>query len=322
LATLITGAGLIGTAFAQKALERKQTLVFLDSQPREAFLRERLGRDASFEVVKADVRDLSALVEVMRARSIEVVVHTAGLIGKRVAESLQSAFRVNLEGTANVAEAVSSTGVRRLVHVSSSGVYDWRRTTDAPVTETCARGHGGFYSNFNAARELILEAYAGRFGFELAVLRPASVFGVGHFWSGSGTGRRIQELVIGGLRRERRRVRAEDAVRNEYLYAKDLGGAIDRATVVELPGQCFINLGTGALIGFETLIATLQKLLPGLAVEIEPGGPAPGRTAPLDLSAAKQLLGWQPTHSLESALADYIEDLRRIGLDRLDLLQR
>ncbi len=322
MATLITGAGLIGTAFAQKALERKETVVFLDSQPRDAFLRERLGPDASFELVKADICDLSALVEAMRTRSIEVVVHTAGLIGKRVAESRQRALRVNLEGTANVAEAVSSTGVRRLVHLSSSGVYDWRRTTEAPVTEACARGHGGFYSNFSAARELVLEAYAGRFGFELAVLRPASVFGVGHFWSGSATGRRIQELVIGGLRRERCRVRAEDAVRNEYLYARDLGEAIDRAAVAPLPGQCFINVGTGALIGFESLIATLQKLLPGLAVEIEPGVPAPGRTAPLDLSAAKQLLGWEPTRSLESALADYIDDLRSIGLDRLGLLQR
>jgi len=321
LATLITGAGLIGTAFAKVAVERGETPIFLDSQRRESFVRLQLGRDASYELVEADVRDLPALVQIMRTRSVDVVVHTAGLIGKRVAESLYSAFQVNVQGSTNVAEAVRQAEVRRLVHVSSFGVYDRRRTADAPVTESFARGNGGAYSNLNVAKEVILEAYARRFGFELVVLRPACVFGLGHFWSGSGGGKKIQDLVIGGLTGEQVRIRSEDAATNEYIYAKDLGRAIDRAAVVTLPRQSFINVGSGGLTTVGALIGAAKELMPGLEVVIESGDATQGKTAHLDISAAKRLLGWDPAYSLKAALADYVRDVQRLGLGHLDLLQ-
>ena len=43
MTTLVTGAGLIGTAFAQYALARGETVVFLDPEPRADFLRIKLG---------------------------------------------------------------------------------------------------------------------------------------------------------------------------------------------------------------------------------------------------------------------------------------
>ena len=39
MTTLVTGAGLIGTAFAQNALARGETVVFVDPEPRADFLR-------------------------------------------------------------------------------------------------------------------------------------------------------------------------------------------------------------------------------------------------------------------------------------------
>jgi len=103
-------------------------------------------------------------------------VHTAGLIGNRVQQSLAAAFDINLGGTRNVAEAVRLSGVRRLVHISTFGVYDRRREVNAPVTEDFPRGGARGYGNYKGAKELILEAYAAAFGFELIMLRPANVF--------------------------------------------------------------------------------------------------------------------------------------------------
>ena len=60
MTTLVTGAGLIGTAFARHALKRGEKIVFFDPEPRESFLRFKLG-DAGYDFVRKDVRDLPAL---------------------------------------------------------------------------------------------------------------------------------------------------------------------------------------------------------------------------------------------------------------------
>src|SRR5438876_2531753 len=130
MTTLVTGAGLIGTAFAQNALARGETVVFVDPEPRADFLRLKLG-EKGYTAVRKDVRDLPGLLETIKSHGAETVVHTAGLIGGRVQQSLSAAFDINLGGTRNVAEAVRLSGVRRLVHISTFGVYDRRRAANA-----------------------------------------------------------------------------------------------------------------------------------------------------------------------------------------------
>src|SRR5262245_40592658 len=123
MTTLVTGAGLIGTSFAQNAIVRGDQVVFVDPEPRTGFLRLKLG-DKGYTLVRKDVRDLPGLIETIKAHGADKVVHTAGLIGGRVQQSLTAAFDINLGGTRNVAEAVRLTGVKRLVHISTFGVYD------------------------------------------------------------------------------------------------------------------------------------------------------------------------------------------------------
>ena len=134
MTTLITGIGLVGTAFAQHALDRGEELVFFDFQDRPAYLDRRLqGHNVS--VVQGDIRDLPALVAAMQEAEADTVVHTAGLIADKVSRPLYTGLQVNVMGTINVLEAVRLTGVRRLVNISSFGVYDRRRAGSGPVDE-------------------------------------------------------------------------------------------------------------------------------------------------------------------------------------------
>ena len=202
--TLVTGAGLVGTSFGQVALKRGENLIYFDPQPRREFLEMKLGK-GNFQVVQKDVRDLPALIEAIQSHKAQTVVHTAGLIGSRVAESLYTGFQINIVGTMNVAEAVRLTGVKRMVHISTFGVYDWRKEASEPVTEDFYKGSGVPYGNSKVAKELLLEAYQRMHKFELRVIRPANVYGLGHFWSGSGGGEKIQALLVSGLKTRRRR---------------------------------------------------------------------------------------------------------------------
>ena len=91
MATLVTGAGLVGTAFGREALARGESVVFLDPEPRADFLRQKLG-DKGYALARKDVRDLPALIETIQAHKVDTVVHTAGLIGSRVEQSLSIGF--------------------------------------------------------------------------------------------------------------------------------------------------------------------------------------------------------------------------------------
>ena len=204
-------------------------------------------------------------------------------------------------------------GVRRLVHLSTFGVYDRRRPAKGLITEDFPRGQGRGYGNYKAAKELILEAYAVAYGFELIMLRPANVFGLGHFWSGSSGGRKMQALLEAGLNGSTASIPASETMANEYIYAKDMGRAVDLAATVPMPAQSIFNIGNGTVTSFEEVLAAVKALCPGVTCEIEPGEAPDATIAPLDISAAKRHLGWEPKYTIASAFADYLQDMRRRG---------
>lgn len=310
MATLVTGAGLIGASFAQHAARRGERLVFVDPLPRAGYLAAMLD-GAPCELVEEDVRNTAALIALMTSRKIDTVVHTAARIGHRAANPLHEGVSLNVFGTYSVAEAVRVSGVRRLVHISTFGAYDWRRPMPEPITEDFARGSGVPYGNLKAAQELMLEAYAKVYGFELIVLRPANVFGVGHFWGGSGGGEKVQDLVLAGLDGRTARIPQEQTMAFEYVYAKDVGAAVDRAATCAMPGRFIFNIGTGVTTTFDALVAQIRAKLPALNVEIVPGTAPVSRLQHLDLTRARAELGWSPAYTLSTGLDDYIADLKR-----------
>lgn len=309
MTTLVTGAGLLGASFAAHARKRNEHVVFFDPEPRKDFLEMKLGGEG-WRLVRGDVRNPAELIEAIQAHGATTVVHTASLIAGRVQREVSSAFDINIIGTRNVAEAVRLTGVRRLVHLSTYGTYDLRRPLDDKITEAFPLGPGGgAYGNFKVAKEMILETYALEYKFELVMLRPAHVFGLGHFWGGSTGGAKMQELMEAGISGRTARIAARDAQGMEYVYAKDVGAALDRAATAPAPKELAFNIGNGSVTSFDELIAAVREIYPQLKVEIEPGEVAPRRVRPLDITRAERLLGWKPQFTLVEALRDYHADL-------------
>ena len=310
--TLVTGVGLVGTSFAQHALKRGEKLVFYDFMPRTEYLHRKLGT-ADVDVVQKDIRDLPALVEAMQRYRPETVVHTAGLIGGRVVESLYSGLQINVMGTINVLEAARLTGVRRFVLISTFGAYDRRRATNQPTHEDMPRGPGAGYGNSKATKELMAEAYQRLYGFELLTLRLANAYGLGHFWGGSGGGEKVQMLLEAGIRGEVARIPQAQTMTFEYVYAKDMGRAVDLATTVPVPEKTTFNIGVGEVTTFDDLVAAVERQFPKLEVEVIPGRPPDvAVSVPLDISRARQYLGWEPQYTMDAAFEDYVQDLRAV----------
>ena len=312
MTTLITGLGLVGTSYAQLALKRGENIVFYDIAPRKDFILTKLGA-ANVTVVQRDVRDLPALIETMQKHKVDTVLHTAGLIGGKVANPIYTGLQINVMGTINVAEAVRLTGVKRLVHASTFGIYDRRGGEPAPIDESFNRGPGEAYGNSKVAKELILEAYQRLYGFELIMLRLANVYGVGHFAGGSGGGEMLQNMLRTGIRGGVAKIPQESTRDFEYIYYKDLGRALDKTARLPLTGPVTLNIGTGVVVKFDDLVDLAKKLLPKLQVEILPGTKPRSAKQPMIIAKAQQILGWEPEYDLEAGFKDYIEELKALA---------
>ena len=66
----------------------------------------------------------------------------------------------------------------------------------------------------------------------------------------------------------------------------------------------------GVVTPFDEVLASVQALFPALRYEIEPGEPPKSKSAPLDISAAKEHLGWEPRFSVRAAFADFLAELK------------
>jgi nucleoside-diphosphate-sugar epimerase len=95
-----------------------------------------------------------------------------------------------------------------------------------------------------------------------------------------------------------------------YLYSKDTGRAIDLAATIDAPKEIQFNIAYPFITSFDELVETIRGHLPDLKVEIVKGTPPLNRAIPLDISRAKNVLGWKPEYSLSDAFVDYIADMK------------
>ncbi len=124
-------------------------------------------------------------------RGLDCVVHLAGVVDPRApAETLKEA---NVEFAIDVARAAATSGVRRLVFLSSISVHG-RASNDAvgPLTPL---NPDNAYGRSKVEAEQALTAIAAETGIELVILRPPMVYGPG----GKGSFALLARLIRTGL---------------------------------------------------------------------------------------------------------------------------
>ena len=108
----VTGAsGLLGGNLVRKLLaqgQRVRALIHLD---------QRAVSGLDVEIVSADLNDPASLERTLAG--VDVVYHLASIISLSM-DSWDEVYRVNVLGTRNVVDACLRSGVKRLVHVSST----------------------------------------------------------------------------------------------------------------------------------------------------------------------------------------------------------
>ncbi len=302
---LVTGgAGFIGSHVVDTLTARGDRVTVVDnfSSGRRSNLAG--AEEAGALVHEADVRDAGALASIFAVAHPEVVFHLAAQIDVRHSvENPTDDARANVLGTIEVLEAARVAGARRVVNTSTGGgLYGDASVLptpeDHPIKPLAPYGQG------KHAAEGYCELYTRLHGLSTVSLRYGNVYGprqdvhgeagvVAIFCGCMVDGRRPR--VFGDGRQTRDWVEVGDVARANLVAA----GAGDGVT-----GP--VNIGTGREISVIDVLATLVRVSGSHGEEVEPEfAPArPGEVlrSCLDVSRAREALGWEAQVGLEDGL--------------------
>jgi nucleoside-diphosphate-sugar epimerase len=170
----ITGAtGFVGCRLAEVACHHGIPVVALVRNWSRA---ARLAR-LPVRIVSGNILDLESLRRNMKG--CDAAVHCA--VDNNIGGEPHR--RSTVLGTANVMQAALETKVKRVIHLSSIGVYSYRAATDASTEDGAYRYSGDSYCDGKIDAEKTVLRYWREFNFPVTVLRPTIVYGPFGFWT-------------------------------------------------------------------------------------------------------------------------------------------
>lgn len=228
----LTGAtGLIGSAVLARAR--------LEGLPVRALVRpgSTPGLDAAgVTVIRGDLSEPRALVEGLRGATLAV--HCAAKVGDWGDTAVYQ--RANVDALrALTAAAHASVGLRRLVFLSSLGVYEARDHYGTDESEALSRRGLDPYTRSKASGELVVQA-AMASGLPAVILRPGFVYGP--------RDRHVLPALAGALRSGR------------FAYFGDGSQLLDNTGVHNIVEAIFLALRVEAALG-ETFNITDEPLV-------------------------------------------------------------
>jgi CDP-glucose 4,6-dehydratase len=315
----VTGAtGFLGSHLTSRLAELGAHVVVLvrDEVPGTAISEAWRPR---VSVVQGAVEDHAVVERMLGDYGVRTVLHLAAQSQVGVANRNPLAtYEANVAGTWSVLEAVRRTPtVSEVVTASSDKAYGVQPLL--PYDEDMPLLAVNPYDVSKACADLISTSYHRTFGVPVCVTRCGNFFGPGDVnWE-----RLVPGTIRSLLRGERPIIRSDGTMVRDYLYVVD--GALAYLRLVEamahdpaVVGEAF-NFSTETPMTVLELVAALQAAA-GTDLEPDIRATAAHEIDNQYLSAAKarKVLGWQPTVTVEAALAETVDwyrtELARGGL--------
>ena len=254
---------------------------------------------------------------------VNIVIHLAARVHvmNDTAANPLAAFRVvNVEGTLNLARQAAAAGVKRFVFISSVKVNGESTQPGRAFTELDAPASLDAYGQSKHEAELGLRQIAAHTGMEVVIIRPPLVYGPGVKANFDALMRAVQRgwpLPLGAVHNQRSLVALDNLVDFIFICATHPQAA--NQTFLVSDGQ---DLSTAELVrGMAQAAGVSARFLPVPMWALQVGATLLGKgdavqrlcgNLQLDISKARDLLGWVPPISV-------VEGLRRAvrGVDGL-----
>jgi UDP-N-acetylglucosamine/UDP-N-acetyl-alpha-D-glucosaminouronate 4-epimerase len=302
---LVTGgAGFIGSNLVRALLERGDEVRVLDNF--STGNRANLG-GLDVEIVEGELRSYERVHNAVRGSEVVFHLGALGSVPRSVQDPLTSSA-VNVEGTLNVLLAARDEGVRRVVFSSSSSVYGAKN--HLPVDESLAADPISPYGVAKLAAERYCVSFSRVYeSFETVVLRYFNVFGPRQS-PFSQYAAMVPLFITAVAAGEPVTVFGDGEQSRDFTYVENVVDATLRAAHADGASGRIFNVAAGSPASVNDVAAAIGRIL-DKPVERLFAPPRPGdiRDSWADVTAARDVLGYEPSVDLEQGLRRTIEHL-------------
>jgi len=324
MAILVTGGmGAIGSFVTRRLVEIGEMPVVYSRHKDTVLLSD---IEDKMRIVEGDLLDFDKLLQTVKTYGIDRIIHASAMLSE-AGSNPAMAIRVNVEGTARVMDAALQCNVKRVVYMSTKGVYneangEYGHPTYKPVSEDYpADGNMGWYGLTKMFGERVAFQYLQQRGLDVIALRFSATWGPGKLLKHGATspmsvhGRMIEHAMLGKPFRHPQGAEQKD----DLIYSRDTANGIVLACFAENLTHRLFNIGSGQASTLTNLADAVRKIYPGADIQIGPGldsfNIGWNVYSVYDISRAKKELGFSPQYNLEDAVQDYVETLRRLNIE-------
>ncbi len=309
MAIFITGgSGLLGSWVTYYFAQNGKNILSLDIRSRNFDYLEKFCDRIVF--ISGNVLDWSSLMQVFRAHAdeIEGIIHTPAVMAspKYWNNPYQSTF-LNVIGTLNMLEMTRICQIPKFLYVSSGAVYGEINVSPSEITHP--PNPSDLYGASKAGAEFITLQYGKHYGIDTRVIRPYFFFGPGFLPSEMNPVFRTLLGSIEGLDNLSLESGRDQSL--GFTYVKDTAwGTVLTYEKDQLKHRVF-NIATEEVTSFPDL-ARLSQKYSDYACEVTLGkGKLFPRGETLDISLAKDELGFEPRYRMDEAVSEYAEWIKR-----------
>ncbi|XZE45938.1 UDP-glucose 4-epimerase GalE [Pirellulaceae bacterium SH467] len=300
---VVGGAGYVGS----------HTVRLLQSQGHEVWVFDNLSRGHRESVpsdclIEGNLTDRALLIEVMRDREIDAVMHFAAfaLVGESVQHPAMY-YQNNVSATFELLEAMRSVGVWRFVFSSTTATYG--QPEKMPISEDTPQNPINPYGFTKLVVERALEDYAHAYGFGVAALRYFNASGAaadGKIGEDHDPESHLIPIVLQVALGQRANVSVfgndyptpDGTCIRDYIHVDDLATAHLAALMKLQPSSVLqMNLGTGVGHSVLQVVEACRKVtghpIPTVDAARREGDPA---CLIADSTKAQRELQWKPKY--------------------------
>lgn len=309
------GAGFIGSYISKILVEQGHEVALYDSfvsyvyPMNEVYVYHITKRMESLngkvEVIRGSTSEQDFLRHALLKFNPDRIIHLAAMpLANMAIERPEEAARTIITGTMNLLEVARDLqNLQRLVYISSSMVYG--DFVSVPATEDHPTDPKEMYGSLKLAGELLTRAFGRLYGVDFSIVRPSAVYGM------TDNNRRVLSIFLeNALAGKPLTVRGADQSL-DFTFVEDAAkGIILAATMPQASGNVF-NMTRGRGRTILEVAQIIAGLVPGTEVIVEePDKNMPSRGT-LDVSRARNLLGYDPQVDIEQGLARYMEFIKK-----------
>lgn len=310
--SLITGGfGFISRYLAPLLLEAGHAVTLLDITSDEAWLAQ-LGGEV--KAIRASVADWPQVTAAVSDTRPDIIFHSGALLPPTSEDYPQAAFQVNIEGSYNILEAARLFDVAQVVYASSVASFG----PDAPrglVPNEFAQHPTSLYGVSKVCSERLGEYYVRRYGVDFRAVRFPALFGPGRAAS-SGFTAYTSVAVEESANGRPYAFKVEPPTATGILYVRDAARSLldlANADGSRLTQRAY-NVH-GFVVTAQELCDAVLRQIPDAELSFEPDEDVTAflNSIPrqIDDSVARADWDWQPQHTLDEAIADFVATVRR-----------